>query len=124
MPDPEKIRAAGLVLRRTKGGRMKTNISAIDKSGIEHRVEADNNMSLMEILRPLDIGIEGECEGSLACATCHVWVDEAWMPRLEAISDAEEDMLDSAFLVRPNSRLCCQIKVASQLEGLKVTVPS
>lgn len=103
---------------------MKTSISVVDKSGVEHLVEADNDMSLMEVLRPLDIGIEGECEGSLACATCHVWVAEEWLQLLGTLSEAEEDMLDSAFLVRPNSRLCCQIKVAPQLQGLKVTVPT
>ena len=100
-----------------------TTIHVSGRDGTLHRVEADDGLSLMEALRPLDVGIEGECEGSLACATCQVWVDPAWMGRVGEASDDEESMLDTAFLVRDTSRLCCQILVSSDLEGLHVTVP-
>jgi 2Fe-2S ferredoxin len=100
-----------------------TTIYATDKEGNKHAVDAKDGLSAMEVLRPLDIGIDGECEGSLACATCHVWVDENWVSKLGARSEEEEDMLDTAFLVRNTSRLCCQIKIAPELSGLELAVP-
>lgn len=68
-------------------------------------------------------GIEAECGGACACATCHVYVDEAWTEKTGKPQAMEEDMLDFAFDVRPNSRLSCQIKVRDELDGLVVTVP-
>jgi 2Fe-2S ferredoxin len=68
-------------------------------------------------------GILAECGGACACATCHVYVDEAWKEKTGDPSPMEEDMLDFAFDVRPTSRLSCQIKVSPELEGLTVTVP-
>lgn len=92
-------------------------------SGAERSVDVANGLSVMEALRPLRIGIDGECEGSVACATCHVWIDESWMARVGEPSDEEADMLDCAFHVRPTSRLSCQIKVTPDLDGLGMTVP-
>ena len=66
---------------------------------------------------------EAECGGACACATCHVYVDDAWRDATGKPSDMEEDMLDFAYDVRPNSRLSCQIKVRDELDGLVVTVP-
>jgi 2Fe-2S ferredoxin len=100
-----------------------TTIYITENDGTTHTVDAKDGLSVMEVLRPLDIGIEGECEGSLACATCHVWVDEGWMGKVGEKSEEEEDMLDTAFMVRNTSRLCCQITVAAELDGLKVAVP-
>jgi ferredoxin len=100
-----------------------TKIFVTESDGTQREVDAQNGLSVMEALRPLDLGIEGECEGSLACATCHVWVDDEWMSRTGAKSEDEEDMLDTAFLVRETSRLCCQITVSSELDGLAVAVP-
>lgn len=100
-----------------------TRLVVEDAQGRTLDVDADDGLSVMEALRPLDVGITGECEGSVACATCHVWVDPAWADRLESPSDDEADMLDCAFHVRPTSRLCCQIRVTPGLDGLKVAVP-
>lgn len=86
-------------------------------------METADGHTLMEVLRVIDVGIEGECEGSLACATCHVWVDPAWMQRLGPRSEDEEDLLDSAFNVRETSRLSCQITISSEMAGITVTIP-
>lgn len=100
-----------------------TKIFATAADGCEHVIEGEDGLSVMEVLRDLDIGVEGECEGSVACATCHVWVDAEWVDRLDPPSDSEADMLDCAFHVRATSRLCCQIRVAPSLDGLRVAVP-
>lgn len=100
-----------------------TTIFVTDANGREHAIEAEDGLSVMEVLRDLDIGVEGECEGSIACATCHVWVDVEWAERLRTPSDSEADMLDCAFHVRGTSRLCCQIRVEPCLDGLRVAVP-
>ncbi len=100
-----------------------TIIHVTDAAATRHSVEAADGLSVMEALRPLDLGIEGECEGSAACATCHVWVDDAWFARLDPPSDAELDMLDCAFNTRATSRLCCQIRVTPAMAGLTVSVP-
>lgn len=100
-----------------------TTIHVVAVDGTRHTVEARDGLSAMEALRPLDIGIEGECEGSLACATCHVWIEAQWISRLGAKSLDEEDMLDTAFLVRETSRLCCQIMISPELSGLEMAVP-
>src|ERR1700712_1887181 len=96
-----------------------------DQSGTVRPVDADIGSTVMETaLRNSIPGIEAECGGACACATCHVYVDEAWVAITGKASQMEEDMLDFAFEVRPNSRLSCQIKVTSQLDGLVVTTPS
>lgn len=100
-----------------------TMIIVHDAHGQEHHVEVANGLSVMEALRPLELGIEGECEGATACATCHVWVDAAWFDRLPKQSDAELDMLDCAFRVRDTSRLSCQIMMGAGLEGLTLAIP-
>lgn len=101
-----------------------TTITVRDASGTTHTVECADGISVMEALRPLDLGVAGDCEGSVACATCHVWVDEDWLLRTGEPSDPEADMLDCAFHVRPNSRLSCQIVVTPEMDGLRVTVPA
>jgi 2Fe-2S ferredoxin len=79
----------------------------------------------MEVAKLNNIaGIEAECGGACACATCHVYVDEAWRDKTGKPSDMEEDMLDFAFDVQEGSRLCCQIKVSDTLDGLVVRVPA
>lgn len=100
-----------------------TTLVVTDAHGHEHSIDAADGLSLMEVLRPLDLGVRGECEGSVACASCHVWVEASWIDRLEPPSEDEADMLDCAFHVRPTSRLCCQIRVQPSLEGLRVAVP-
>jgi 2Fe-2S ferredoxin len=78
----------------------------------------------MEIARMHDLGIEGACEGSIACATCHVIVDAAYAHRLDEASAEEEDMLDLALGVQPTSRLGCQIVLTDELDGLTVRLPA
>ena len=87
-------------------------------------VEAENGMTVMEAAVKNDVpGIEAECGGACACATCHVYVDPAWAEKTGKPEEMEEDMLDFAFDVRETSRLSCQIKVTDELDGLKVEVP-
>ena len=99
-------------------------ITYIEHSGTEHVVEAEPGMTVMEAAVKNSVpGIEAECGGACACATCHVYVDAAWKDKLGAREDMEEDMLDFAFEVEDNSRLSCQIKVTAELDGLIVKVP-
>ena len=99
-------------------------ITFIAASGVSHAVEAEVGATVMETaIRNGVPGIEAECGGACACATCHVHIDEAWRAAVGEPSPMEEDMLDFGFDVRENSRLSCQIKVADALDGLVVTVP-
>ncbi len=99
-------------------------ITYIQSDGSQQSVEADIGMTVMETAKKNDIeGIEAECGGACACATCHVYVDEAWREKTGGPSEMEEDMLDFAFEVRPTSRLSCQIKMTEALDGLIVRIP-
>ena len=94
-----------------------------DEAGAEHELEARAGLSVMEVLRDSGFAIDGECNGSLACATCHVWVDPAWADMLAEPTEGEEDMLDVAFNLGPTSRLSCQIVLGAELDGLTVRLP-
>ena len=94
-----------------------------DLSGKEHEVQAVEGWRVMEIIREHGFAIEGLCGGACACATCHVYVDDAWREATGQPEQMEEDMLDFAFDVRPSSRLSCQIKVSDALDGLVVRIP-
>lgn len=96
----------------------------ITPTGVKREIEAPSGLSVMEIARMHDLGIEGACEGSLACATCHVIVAPEHINRLAIASDEEEDMLDLAFGVQATSRLGCQIVLTEELDGLTVQLPS
>ncbi len=99
-------------------------ITYIDAGGSSRTVDAVLGSTVMETaLRNAIPGIEAECGGACACATCHVYVDEAWRERVGEPSPMEEDMLDFGYDVRPNSRLSCQIKVTDALDGLVVRTP-
>ena len=99
-------------------------INFVDHSGETRTIDADAGSTVMEVaIRNSIPGIEAECGGACACATCHVYVDDAWMERVGAPTPMEEDMLDFGFDVRPNSRLSCQIKVTDDLDGLVVSTP-
>jgi 2Fe-2S ferredoxin len=99
-------------------------ITYIDAAGEKYEVEAENGSTVMEnAIRNGVPGIEAECGGACACATCHVYVDEAFMAKVGGPEPMEEDMLDFAYEVRPTSRLSCQIRVRDELDGLTVTVP-
>ena len=100
-------------------------ISFIDASGASRVVNAEIGSTVMETaLRNSIPGIEAECGGACACATCHVYVAPEWSEKAGQPSQMEEDMLDFAFEVRTNSRLACQIKVSEALDGLVVTTPA
>ena len=99
-------------------------ITFILADGTEKEVEAPLGISLLEVAHKNAIPLEGACEGSLACSTCHLVIDEAYFPGLPEASEDEEDMLDLAFGLTHTSRLGCQILVTDQLDGLKVALPS
>ncbi len=92
--------------------------------GHEQAVDAPNGISVMEIAHQHSVPLEGACEGSLACSTCHVVVDPAWFPKLTAATENEEDMLDLAFGLTHTSRLGCQIIMSDALDGLRVSLPA
>jgi 2Fe-2S ferredoxin len=99
-------------------------ITYIDSDGTERVVEAEAGSTVMEAAIKNGVpGIEAECGGACACATCHVYVEEEWREKAGGPSPMEEDMLDFGYDVRPNSRLSCQIKVTDALDGLRVSVP-
>ena len=99
-------------------------ITFIQPDGTQKTVESQPGMTVMEAAKINNVpGIEAECGGACACATCHVYVDEAWREKTGKPSEMEEDMLDFAFEVREESRLSCQIKVSDALDGLLVRVP-
>ena len=98
-----------------------TYISHEDKKSV---VEVPIGLSVMEGALQNNIeGIDADCGGSMACATCHVYVSENWVNKIEKIHDAEQDMLDMAYEPKKNSRLSCQIIVTDDLDGLEVTTP-
>ena len=101
-----------------------TRLTFIANDGTRFEVEAENGSTVMEnAIRNAVPGIEAECGGACACATCHVYVDEAWTGIVGEPEPMEEDMLDFAYDVRPSARLSCQIKVRTELDGLVVQVP-
>jgi len=99
-------------------------ITYIEHNGKSHTVEVPTELTVMEGAVQNDIpGIDADCGGACACATCHVYVDEKWFNKLEKKEDAEEEMLDSAFEPNKSSRLSCQITVTNELDGLVVKMP-
>jgi 2Fe-2S ferredoxin len=99
-------------------------IKYVEHTGKEHEIEVPNGWSVMEgAVKNLVPGIDADCGGACACATCHVYVDPAWLAKLDPKQDMEETMLDFAQDLEPNSRLSCQIKVTPELDGLVVRMP-
>ena len=99
-------------------------ITYIAHDGTKFEVDAENGTTVMEnAIKNSVPGIEAECGGACACATCHVYVDEAWAEKAGSPEAMEEDMLDFAFEVQPTSRLSCQVKVTDELDGIVVRVP-
>ncbi|MDA0781999.1 MAG: ferredoxin family 2Fe-2S iron-sulfur cluster binding protein [Rickettsiales bacterium] len=99
------------------------NMIFVLADGTEKEVDAPEGLSVMEIAHKNDIPLEGACEGSLACSTCHVIVDEQYFDMLDQPSEDEEDMLDLAFGLEATSRLGCQIKMCEGFDGLRVKLP-
>ena len=95
-----------------------------DFQGNSKTIEVDNGLSVMEGAIQKDIpGIDADCGGSMACATCHVYVEDKWFDKIPKAEDAENDMIDMAFEPKKNSRLSCQIVVSDELDGLEVVTP-
>ena len=100
-------------------------ITYIEHTNKKHIVEVSNNMSVMEGAIQNNIpGIDADCGGSMACATCHVYVNEKWFDKLEKKDESEEDMLDMAYQPNKFSRLSCQLLISDKLDGLVVRMPS
>ena len=101
------------------------HITYIESDGTRHETEGEVGSTVMETAIMNGVpGIVAECGGACTCATCHVYVDDAWVEIVGGPSMMEEDMLDFAYAVKPTSRLSCQIKVKDQLDGLVVHVPT
>ncbi len=94
------------------------------RDGSQKECDAPLGLSVLEVAHKHGVDIEGACEGSLACSTCHVVVDPAWYPRLSKATEDEEDMLDLAFGLQATSRLGCQIVMTPELDGLSVKLPA
>ena len=100
-------------------------ITYIETNGNSKTIDVANGLSVMEGAIQNNIpGIDADCGGGMACATCHVYVKEEWLNKLEKPEDAEQDMIDMAFEPKKNSRLSCQLIVSDKLDGLIVTTPS
>ena len=99
-------------------------ITFVSTDGSEKTVDAPLGISLLEVAHKNEISLEGACEGSLACSTCHVVVDESYFDGLPEATEDEEDMLDLAFGLTHTSRLGCQIIMTDELDGLKVSLPA
>ena len=100
-----------------------SKMSFILSDGSQKEVGAPNGISVLEIAKKNDIDLEGACEGSLACSTCHVIIDEEYFDKLDEATEDEEDMLDLAFGLEETSRLGCQIIMSDDLDGLTVRLP-
>ena len=95
-----------------------------DFFGNQKKIEVPNGLSVMEgAIRNNIPGIDADCGGSMACATCHVYVKEEWLDKLNKIENGEQDMIDMAYEPKKNSRLSCQLVVSDELDGLEVTTP-
>ena len=99
-------------------------LTFIEQDGTRKDVEVTEGLSVLEAAHKSGIELEGACEGSLACSTCHVVVSEEWFEKLEEPSEDEEDMLDLAFGLTETSRLGCQIIMTPELDGLEVQLPA
>ncbi len=102
-----------------------TKIIFITHENQKHTVDVQNGLTVMEGAVQNDVpGIDADCGGGMACATCHIYVNEEWLDKLPSKEDGEEDMLDMAFEPKKNSRLSCQITISDDLDGLTVNIPS
>ena len=97
-------------------------LHVVNRDGVGQELRAPSGGVLMEPLRDMDDGVTAICGGMCSCATCHVYIDESWMPKLPAAMSDEIDMIKDLTSYRPNSRLSCQIALSDALEGLRVTI--
>ena len=99
-------------------------ITFIEFDKTEHMIDADEGMSLMEVALQNGVpGIDADCGGACACATCHVYVDKSWVEKTGEAEQMEQDMLDFAFDVNEQSRLSCQVKITDDLDGIIINLP-
>ena len=101
-----------------------TNINFKLRNGELKKIDAEDGLTLMEVARDNDLGIEGTCGGSISCCTCHVVIEKDWFSKVGPANPDEEDMLDLAVDLQPTSRLGCQIEVTPELDGLIVNIPN
>ena len=102
-----------------------SKITYKDNQGNSKTIDIENGLTVMEGAIQNDIsGIDADCGGSMACATCHVYVEEKWLDKIPKAEEAEVDMIDMAYEPKKNSRLSCQLIVSDELEGLTVTTPA
>ena len=94
-----------------------------EKKNIIKTFKIESNKTILDLARIENIPIEGSCDGSMACSTCHVYVEENWFNKIPKAEDAEVDMIDMAYEPKKNSRLSCQIIVTDELNGIEVTTP-
>ena len=99
-------------------------ITYIEHNGSSKTIEVDNGLTVMEGAVQNNIpGIDADCGGGMACATCHVYVEDSWLNKIPKAEDAEQDMIDMAYKPNKNSRLSCQITVSDEIDGLTVKTP-
>jgi 2Fe-2S ferredoxin len=97
-------------------------LKVVDRDGVEHEVQAKPGLKVMEVLRELDYGVAAICGGMCSCATCHIYVDPAWIEKLPPPMSDERELLGELSHHRENSRLSCQVEITAALDGLKVTI--
>ena len=97
-------------------------LRVVDRDGVEHEVDAKAGLKIMETLREYDWGVAAICGGMCSCATCHIYVDPAWLEKLPPPMSDERELLGELSHYRENSRLSCQVEITAALSGLKVTI--
>ena len=101
-----------------------TKITYIEHNGKSHTIDVENGLTVMEGAVQNNIpGIDADCGGSMACATCHVYVKEDWFNKVPSKTEGEDDMLDQAYEPKKNSRLSCQLTISNELDGLIINLP-
>lgn len=112
------------MLERRYSGSAKIKVTYINADGSETEAEGEEGQDIMRVAHEFDVELEGACEGSLACSTCHVILEPSVYKQLPEPTDEENDMLDLAFGLTQTSRLGCQVKLSKELEGMRVQLPS
>ena len=98
-------------------------ITFIDKNKVKKDVDCNSGETLLEVIKNNNIDLIGACDGACACGTCHIYIDEETLKKIDPASENEENVLDVVFNVKPNSRLACQIVITEQMEGAIITIP-
>jgi 2Fe-2S ferredoxin len=99
-----------------------TLVRVVDRDGVEHEVDAKPGVMVMESLRELDYGIAAICGGMCSCATCHIYIDRAWLEKLPAPRSDEKELLGELVHYHDNSRLSCQVEITEALAGIRLTI--